>query len=158
MLAVRRLAVRRTTPAPGEQLTLFTLGGYKYSCFVTSKTSLTVQRRDARHRVHARVEDGVRTTKDTGLDHLPSKSWEVNLGWCHALSTAPDLIAWFRLLGCDGETRQGRAQTLRYRLFTPPARLTRGQRRRWPRLRANWPWSAALVAAVDRIRACPCPH
>jgi hypothetical protein len=49
--------VRRTKLAPGEQPTLFTLNGYKYSCFVTSKTSLTVQKRDARHRVHARVED-----------------------------------------------------------------------------------------------------
>jgi hypothetical protein len=144
--------VRRTKLAPGEQPTLFTLNGYKYSCFVTSKTTLTVQKRDARHRVHARVEDRVRTTKNTGLDHLPSKSWDVNLGWCHAVSIATDLIAWFRLLCCDGELTKAEPQTLRYRLFTTPARLTRGQRLRWLRLPANWPWAHTLVTAVNKIR------
>jgi hypothetical protein len=61
-----RVIVRRTRLAPGEQPTLFHLDGYKYSCFVTT-TSLNLQLLDARHRAHARVEDQVRTTKDTGL-------------------------------------------------------------------------------------------
>ena len=103
--------VRRTKLAPGEVPTLFTLNGYKYSCVITSKTTLSVQRRDARHRVHARVEDRVRTTKDAGLDHLPSKSWAVNLGWCHAVAIASDPIAWFKLIGCTGELAKAEPQT-----------------------------------------------
>lgn len=150
--------VRRTKLALGEAPTLFTMGGYKYSCFVTSKTTLSVQRRDARHRVHARVEDRVRTTKDAGLDHLPSKSWDVNLGWCHAVAIATDLIAWFRLLGCAGELAKAEPQTLRYRIFATPARLTRGQRLRWLRLPATWPWAKALVTAIRKIRALPMPN
>jgi Transposase DDE domain group 1 len=75
-----RVIVRRTKLAPGEQPTLFHLDGYKYSCFVTNTgPGLPVQLLDARHRAHARVEDRVRTGKDTGLGHLPSKSWTVNL-------------------------------------------------------------------------------
>src|SRR5512139_1626648 len=77
-----RVIVRRTKLAPGEQPTLFHLDGYKYSCFVTNTgPGLSIQLLDARHRAHARVEDRVRTSKDTGLGHLPSKSWTVNLAW-----------------------------------------------------------------------------
>ena len=147
--------VRRVALAPGEHPTLFTLNGYKYSCFVTSKTTLTVQKRDARHRVHARVEDRVRTTKDTGLDHLPSKSWDVNLGWCHAVTIATDLVPAARL---RRRTAKAEPQTLRYRLFTTPARLTRGERLRWLRLPTNWPWATALATAINKIRAPPLPQ
>ena len=103
------------------------------------------------------MEDRVRTTKDAGLDHLPSKSWAVNLAWCHAVAIATDLIAWFKLIGCDGELAKAEPQTLRYRIFTTPARLTRGQRLRWLRLPATWPWGHALVTAISRIRALPMP-
>jgi hypothetical protein len=97
-----RVIVRRTRLAPGEQPTLFQLDGYKYSCFVTTTATLNLQLIDARHRAHARVEDQVRTTKDTGPGHLPSKSWQVNSGWCQAVAIAADLLAWFKLLGCTG--------------------------------------------------------
>jgi hypothetical protein len=33
---------------------------------------------EARHRSHFRVEDAIRTGKNTGLDHLPSVSFEIN--------------------------------------------------------------------------------
>jgi hypothetical protein len=152
-----RVIVRRTRLAPGETPTLFTLDGYKYSCFVTNTTTLTVQMLDARHRVHARVEDNVRTTKDTGLGHLPSKSWTVNLAWCHAITIAVDLLAWFRLLGCTGDLAIAEPATLRYRVLTIPARITRGQRYRWLRLPLHWPWSNTLVDAITTIRRLPMP-
>jgi len=80
-----RVIVRRTRLAPGEQPTLFHLDGYKHSCFVTTTATLNVQLLDARHRAHARVEDQVRTTKDTersrrvrGLPRLgESGSWNI---------------------------------------------------------------------------------
>jgi hypothetical protein len=33
---------------------------------------------DAAHRVHARVEDAIRTGKDAGLGHFPSFDYKVN--------------------------------------------------------------------------------
>jgi hypothetical protein len=155
-----RVIVRRTPLAEGEQPTLFHLDGYKYSCFVTTTATLSVQLLDARHRAHARVEDQVRTTKDTGLGHLPSKSWQVNSGWCHAVAIATDLLAWFKLLRCTGELARAEPKTLRYRMLAVPARLTRGQRRRWLRLPRHWPWSPALATAIDKIRqlALPAPQ
>jgi hypothetical protein len=149
--------VRRTRLAPGEQPTLFHLDGYKYSCFVTTTATLNVQLLDARHRAHARVEDQVRTTKDTGLGHLPSKSWAINSGWCQAVAIAADLLAWFKLLGCTGQLARTEPKTLRYRLLSVPARLTRGQRRRWQRLPRHWPWSKALATAIDKIQRMPLP-
>ncbi|WP_239679492.1 transposase [Natronosporangium hydrolyticum] len=116
-----------------------------------------MQQLDARHRAHARVEDQVRTTKDTGPGHLPSKSWQINTGWCHAVTIAADLLAWFKLLALTGELAHAEPKTLRYRLLAVPARLTRGQRRRWLRLPRHWPWAEALATAIDKIRQLPLP-
>ena len=156
-----RVIVRRTKLAPGEQPTLFQLDGYKYSCFVTNTgPGLSIQLLDARHRAHARVEDRVRTSKDTGLGHLPSKSWTVNLAWCHAITVATDLLAWLKLLGCPDLPTLNKAEpaTLRYRLLHVPARLVRHARIRWLRIPRGWPWATALTNAFDRIRALPQPN
>ena len=158
--ATMRVIARRTKLAPGEQPTLFHLDGYKYSCFVTDTgPGLSVQLLDARHRAHARVEDRVRTGKDTGLGHLPSKSWTVNLAWCHAVAIAVDLLAWLKLLGCPdiGTLAKAEPATLRYRLLHVPGRLVRHARIRWLRVPATWPWATALTQAFDRIRTLPTP-
>jgi hypothetical protein len=161
MATTRRVIVRRTKLAPGEQPTLFHLDGYKYSCFVTNTgPGLSVQLLDARHRADARGEDRVRTGKDTGLGHLPSKSWTINLAWCHAVAIAVDLLAWLKLLGCPDIPTLAKAEpaTLRYRLLHVPARLVRHARIRWLHVPAGWPWAAALTEAFDRIRALPPPQ
>lgn len=153
-----RIFVRRRRLPPGQQHTLFDLDGYAYSAFATNTTSgMSIQLLDARHRGHARVEDDVRTTKDTGLAHLPSHHFTVNQAWCTAVAIAVDLLAWLRLLGPPQLARCEPA-TLRYRLLHVAARLVRGQRRRWLRLPANWPWAHALVEAIAAIRAMPLPR
>ncbi|MFC5821980.1 hypothetical protein [Nonomuraea harbinensis] len=43
---------------------------------------------DAVHRDHAEVEDRVRTNKAMGLRNLPSKTWNVNVGWILACNIA----------------------------------------------------------------------
>jgi hypothetical protein len=153
-----RIFVRRRALADGEQPSLFTANGYKFSAFATATLGLSAQLLDARHRAHARVEDEVRTTKDTGLAHLPSKSWNVNLGWCQAICIAKDLLAWLRLHGdLPTDLQRAEPQTLRYRLLQVPARITRGQRRRWLRLPRHWPWSPTLAAAINAIARLPLP-
>lgn len=119
---------------------------------------MSVQRLDARHRVHARVEDGVRTTKDTGLRHLPSESWQVNKSWCAAVTIAVDLTAWLRLYALTGTSlAKAEPKTLRYRIFQTPARLVRARRHRWLRLPRTWPWAQDLTHAIDHIRRLPLP-
>jgi hypothetical protein len=89
--------------------------------------------------------------KDTGLGQLPSKSWQINSGWCQAVAIAADLLAWFKLLGCTGELARAEPKTLRYRLLAIPASNS-GQRRRWLRLPRHWPWSGALATAIGKVR------
>jgi hypothetical protein len=36
---------------------------------------------DAAHRIHARVEDSIRTGKDCGIGKFPSESLAMNKGW-----------------------------------------------------------------------------
>jgi len=158
-----RLLVRRRKLLPFEQPTLFDTGGYKYSAFVTNTArfgprAISVQRADARHRTHARVEDGVRTTKDTGLSRFPSHSWTVNQAWCAAITIAVDLLCWLRLYALAGTPLDAaEPKTLRYRLLQVPARLVHARRYRWLRLPRTWPWATDLATAVDRIRQLPQP-
>jgi hypothetical protein len=44
-------------------------------------------------------QDRVRTSKQTGLGHLPSASWRVNTAWTQLAAIAADLDVWTRLLG-----------------------------------------------------------
>ena len=73
-----RVFARRERPHPGAQLTLFEAAdGWRYSLWVTNLPAMTKGWRgqcayiDAAHRVHARIEDVIRTGKDTGLGHFP---------------------------------------------------------------------------------------
>lgn len=160
--ATMRVIVRRRKLSEHEQPTLFDTNGYRYSCFVTNTPAtgpqgLGVQYADARHRVHARVEDDVRTTQDTGLGRLPSKSWTVNKAWCAAVTIAVDLLAWLRLYALTGALAKAEPRTLRYRLLHTPARLVHARRYRWLRLPKTWPWATQLAAAIERIRRMPMP-
>ena len=56
------------------------------------------------------------------------------------MALAANLLACFRHLALPaGELRDAASKLLRYRLLHLPARLTRGQRKRWLHLRADWP-------------------
>ncbi len=110
---------------------------------------------DAAHRVHARVEDRIRTGKDTGIGHFPSHRLTVNTAWLTASLTAATLQSWLAHLGLDGELARAEPKTLRYRVLHTAARLVRGGRRRRLKISATWPWAQAIVDAWDRISALP---
>jgi hypothetical protein len=48
--------------------------------------------------VHARVEDAIRTGKDTGIGRFPSHEYVFNQAWLTAAMTAQALLAWLKLL------------------------------------------------------------
>jgi hypothetical protein len=73
-----RVFARRERPHPGVQLSLFEMAdGWRYSPWATNLPAGTRGWRgqcayaDAVHRVHARVEDVIRTGKGTGLGQFP---------------------------------------------------------------------------------------
>jgi hypothetical protein len=158
--ASMRVFARRERPHPGAQLTLFeTEDGYRYSLWVTN---LPVTLRgwranpayiDAVHRVHARVEDGIRTGKDCGIGRFPSHAMAMNKAWFSAALIAATLLAWLRLLALDGPLARAEPKTLRYKILHAAARITRGARQWQLRIQSTWPWAADIVTAFARISA-----
>jgi hypothetical protein len=159
-----RVFARRERPHPGAQLTLFEAqDGWRYSLRATNLPADTRGWRgqcayiDAGHRVHARVEDVIRTGKDTGLGHFPSRDYGLNKAWLDASMTACILLSWLRLLALDGKLAKAEPKTLRYRLLHPAARLVHGGRRKTLKIATGWPWASAIATAWKRIQALPYP-
>ena len=131
-----RVFARRERPHPGAQLSLFeTADGWRYSLWATNLPADTRGWRgqcayaDAAHRVHARVEDVIRTGKDTGLGHFPSHDYKVNQAWLDAAMTACILLAWLKLTRPGRRPREGRAEDA---ALPPPARRRPPGPRRTP--------------------------
>jgi len=58
----------------------------------------------------------------------------------------------------EEELRDAAPKLRRYRLLHLPARLTRGQRKRWwLHLRTDWPWTEDLVSVWRAVKALPAP-
>ena len=93
-----RVFARRERPHPGAQLSLFeTQDGWRYSLWVSNvPAGLRGWRAqlgyiDAAHRVHARVEDCIRTGKDCGIGRFPSHDFAINSAWLAAVLDRRDL-------------------------------------------------------------------
>ena len=113
---------------------------------------------DVRHRSHVHVENDVKQAKALGLNRWPSRHWAVNVAWTQVVALAANLLACFRHLALPpGELREASPKLLRFRLLHVPGRLTRGQRKRWLHLRADWPWTTDLINAWHAARALPTP-
>jgi hypothetical protein len=153
-----RVIVRRERPHPGAHLDLMeTRDGWRYICFATDTRAGQLAFLDARHRAHARVEDRIRTAKDTGLGHFPSRTFAVNAAWLTVVMLAVDLLAWTQHLALDGPLAKAEPKTLRYRLPHVAARVARSQRRIWVRIQRSWQWAHELAAAFARLHTLPAP-
>ena len=157
-----RIFARRERPHPGAQLTLFEAeDGWRYTLWVNNLPPQTRGWRgqlayiDAAHRVHARVEDAIRTSKDCGTGKFPSSSMAMNKAWLAAALIAATLLAWLRLLALDGRLASAEPKTLRYRILHAAARLARGGRRRRLKIDSSWPWAADIMTVWHRISALP---
>ena len=155
-----RLIVRRERPHPGAQLSLFdTIEGMRHQAFATDtpRGGWSVQLLEIRHRTHARVEDRIRTGKDSGFGRFPSRQFAINTAWLELALTGIDLLAWTRTLLLDGELTLAEPKKLRYRLLHTAARIVRTARRTHLRIAERWPWATDLANAFDRLAALPRP-
>jgi len=159
-----RVFARRERPHPGAQLSLLEAAdGWRYTLWVTNRAPDTkgwlgqCAYIDAAHRVHARVEDVIRTGKNTGLGHFPSHDYKINQIWLDAAMIACTLLSWLKLLALDGDLAKSEPKTLRYRVLHAAARLVRGGRRRTLKIAATWPWAQEIITAWQRIQALPHP-
>ena len=118
--ASMRVFARRERPHAGAQLSLFeTQDGWRYSLWVSNVQPRLRGRRaqlgyiDAAHRVHARVEDCIRTGKDCGIGRFPSHDFAMNSAWLGVSLIAAGLLSWLRLTALDGDLARAEPKTLR---------------------------------------------
>jgi hypothetical protein len=97
-----RVIVRRERPHPGAQLTFSDIDGHRFTAFLTDTPHGQLPDLEQRHRSHARVEDRIRTGKDTGLRNLPFYAYTANACWLELALAAADLITWTQALGFTG--------------------------------------------------------
>jgi Transposase DDE domain group 1 len=152
-----RFIVRRERPHPGAQLSFTDHDGHRFQVFMTDQTDPDVAVLERRHRQRARVEDQIRCDKDTGLENLPFRDFEMNAVWLELVLAAHDLIAWAKTLLLTGELARLEPKRLRYRLLHVAARLAFHGRQAKLHLQATWPWSSDLAAAFARLKALPAP-
>ena len=157
-----RVFARRERPHPGAQLSLSgTQDGWRYSLWVSNvPAGLRGWRAqlgyiDAAHRLHARVEDCIRTGKDCGIGRFPSHDFAMNSAWLAVSLIAAALLSWLRLIALDGDLARAEPKTLRYRVLHAAGKLVRGGRRRRLKIPASWPWAEAIATAWTRITALP---
>ena len=132
--------------------------GRRYQLIATNTRIGQVAWLDARHRSHVHVENDVKQAKTLGLGRWPSRHWAINVAWTQVVALAANLLASFRHLALlPGELRGAAPKLLRFRLLHLPARLTRGQRKRWLHLRTDWPWTVDLINAWHAVKAIPAP-
>ena len=148
-----RLLVRKEIPHPGAQLRFTDLDGHRFQCFLTDQPDDDIAGLEARHRLHARVEDRIQESQELGLSRLPFQALEPNQSWFELALLAHDLLAWLRLLVLDGELARAKPKRLRHRLLHVAGRLTRSGRRHTLHLPAAWPWRDQLTSAFERVTA-----
>ena len=148
----QRLIVRRTRLL-GKQAELWP--DWRHFAFLTNRTE-PIERVESEHRQHAVVELTIRDLKDQALAHFPSGKFMANAAWTVIAAVAHNLLRQTHLLALPGQTIRT-AGTLRRRLLTIPARLTRTARTTTLRMPARWPWAADFLAALARLRALPPP-
>jgi len=155
-----RVIVRRKLPHPGATLDAFEIrDGYRYQAFTTNTPRGQLAFLEARHRAHARVEDRIRTGKDTGLGHLPSRHQNINEVWTELALITADLLALAQsmLLTDQPELHRAEPKTLRYRLLHTAAGSPADSAKcscAWPN---TLPWALALAKALTRLRQIPLP-
>lgn len=150
-----RLIVRRERPHPGAQFEVFDTEGYRHTALLTDQDSEDIAALEMRHRQRARVEDAIRTGKDTGMRNMPFAAFAHNAAWLELSLIAQDLLCFARSLCLAGELSLAEPKRLRQRLFHVAGRLVRSARRTTLRLPRSWPWADALVVAFARLRALP---
>jgi hypothetical protein len=148
-----RIFARRTPRPAGEQAELGQDPHWRYGAFATNTAAGQVQWLDARHRTQAHVEDNIKEFKTNGAERLPSLDYGRNSAWLQLAALAATLTAWTRHLAFDGDLAKAETKTLRFRIYTVPARHVRHARSRVLKIPPDWPWAGDVATAWDRLQA-----
>jgi len=138
-LIVRR--VRRLNPAavPEGQGELF--AAHRFHAVFTDSPAPMLDA-EAAHRAHAVVEQVIADLKNGPLAHLPSGKFNANAAWVVLAAIAFNLTRAAGALA-GGPHAKATTATIRARLITVPARVSRSARRQELHLPISWTWRDA---------------
>jgi DDE family transposase len=145
-----RAICRREEPHQGAQLRLWDINGYRHQVTLTNSAG-DLLHLELRQRLHARVEDGIKALRDTGLDRMPFKKFAANQAWLELILAGADLLAWMKLICLDSDLAKAEPKTLRYRLLHTAGRILRKARQVILRLPEHWRWAHDLATAYQRL-------
>jgi hypothetical protein len=145
------MIARREPCHPGAQLSFTDVNRHRYQVFITDSTEVDIAYLEALQRGRGRAERLISDTKDTGMNNLPSASFEINAACLAVVGNACDLPACSRLLLLDGDLAVAEPKRLRYCLLHTAAVIINSGRRRRQRIADGCPWADQLVAAFDRL-------
>jgi hypothetical protein len=152
-----RVIVRRERPHAGAQLSFTDHDGHRFQAILTDQPDGDIAYLEARHRGHARVEDRIRTGKDTGMAKLPFRDYQMNAVWLELSLIAQDLLAHTAALCLTGELAACEPKRLRHRVLHVAGRLAFHARQAILHLDRDWPWAGELATAFARLAALPPP-
>ena len=125
--AHRFIVVRRPVeedPDEADQLTLFQLGRFKYSAYVTNLALKAANIWRAYHS-RANVEKSIRELLyHLALNKIPTQEWTANVAFFQMLLFAYNLVHWFKRLCLPEEYLQATVETIRNDFLVLPGKLT----------------------------------
>ncbi len=145
-----RLIIRREPLHPGAQQSLFPSQCYRYWGHYTDSIGDPVEL-DRHMRAHAHVEDNIRRLKDSVANRFPFCDFDANAAWLATVCMADALVRWFQQLCLTGPLATAEPKALRWSLWHAPARIVHRARARIVRILDNWPNTAFLLEAYQRI-------
>ncbi|MHB8395465.1 MAG: IS1380 family transposase [Candidatus Dormibacteria bacterium] len=150
-----RVLVRREQPHPGANYNLFDPNGLRHQALLTNSPDPDISYLEARHRLHARVEDQIKDAKDCGPANFPCHSFQANQVWLFLVQLAQNLLGWAKRRCFDPDFLLARPKRLRYQLLQVAGRLLHTGRRSILRLDTRWPWARKLELAFTTLRSLP---
>lgn len=135
---------RRERAHPGAQFKFTDHDSRHFTCFLTDTEDNQIASLELRHRQRARVEDWIRSGKDTGMRNLPFTDFVANVAWLEISLINQDLLAWVKTLCLAGALAKAEPKRLRQRLFHVAGRICRSGRRVTLRLPGAGPGPESL--------------
>lgn len=156
----RFIMVRRPVPEDpqeAEQLTLFRLGRYSYSGFVTN-LELQPWMIWKTYSARANVEKSIRELLSCfALNKIPTHRWVANVAFLQLLLLGYNLVHWFKRLCLPQEYLRATVDTIRQEFLVLPGKLTRQGGRNVLQLPRDYHHRQAFLAAARKIESLRLP-
>jgi hypothetical protein len=157
----RFIMVRRPLPEDPEeakQLTLFKVGKYAYSAFVTN-LQLQPWMIWKTYQKRANVEKSIRELLHSfSLNKIPTQEWVANVAFLQLLLLAYNLVHWFKRLCLPKDYAGATVDTIRNEFLVLPAKLTNRSGRNVLQLPRDYHHHGIFLKAARTVEALRLPE